>query len=224
MRGEHGSSGMVEPMRRQVFFASHAPVSLWHVLVLAAFECWGLYTAEAGWEMMTHWRSALGIIAVMLVSIPLGLFAASLSAWPIFGSLYLAQDEANGGPFEVGDTVQVIAGHYRGCIGRARCGSSNPCVSILAKRPRTSLKISLGGANFCGRGERTARHRTTRACLQAGPALGGRTLLVVVQRLPLDPRALRQEGRQLPRPHPPRFRPPLVPKNQTPMITSHVLG
>jgi len=54
----------------------------------------------------------------VLLAVILGFFLAIFPGWFIIGPLYYAREVKNGGPFKIGDTVQILCGPHKGRISR----------------------------------------------------------------------------------------------------------
>ena len=55
---------------------------------------------------------------LLILGLLLGYFGAALIGWPILGTMYYERELKNGGPFEVGNAVQILAGPHKGRITR----------------------------------------------------------------------------------------------------------
>jgi len=76
-----------------------------------------------------------GVIFVywVLIGIPIGLLLALFPGWLYIAPLLFERDRINGGPFKVGDTVQILAGPYKGRVGR-----------VYSTWQGESLRVELG--------------------------------------------------------------------------------
>lgn len=107
-----------KPTRAQLFFASQWPYRIWFTaipLALAAAVahfCAGfLHPFSAVWDFVQFaWFVLLGLL--------LGFFLALFPGWFIVGPLCYDREIKNGGPFKVGDTVQILSGSHKGRISR----------------------------------------------------------------------------------------------------------
>ncbi len=72
--------------------------------------------AEFSFLWFGNWKLiALGAVLLVL-TIPLGVFVGMLVGAAVLSPIFYVRGIANGGPFGVGDTVQIISGKYRGRI------------------------------------------------------------------------------------------------------------
>lgn len=109
---------MVRPTKAQLFFASAWPGRIWFtaipllVAVPVVVTCAGLlHPFSALWNFVQFaWFVLLGLI--------LGFFLALFPGWFVIGPLYYIREVMNGGPFKIGDTVQILCGPHKGRISR----------------------------------------------------------------------------------------------------------
>jgi hypothetical protein len=95
------------PTRTQYFFAHDWPGKLWFAVVPLLLAAFYHACAPTSWSWL-NWL--LGVI--------FGFFVALLLGWPVLGAAYYDRELKNGGPFKVGDRVQVLVGPYRGHVVR----------------------------------------------------------------------------------------------------------
>lgn len=67
---------------------------------------------------LRDWHLLLSLLGVIALSLLLGFFVAFLLGWIILGPLYYNRMLENGGPYQIGDTVQILAGPHRGRVVR----------------------------------------------------------------------------------------------------------
>src|SRR5262245_7476649 len=107
----------MKPTRSQYFFASPWVGRIWFTVipllcVIAVGRiCSGFLEPLSGWG--DFWRSSW---YVLLLAFVLGLMLALFPGWFVVGPLYYSRELKNGGPFKVGDTVQILAGPHKGRI------------------------------------------------------------------------------------------------------------
>ena len=126
---------MKQPTRMQYFFAQEWPinvvmVSIWLSIALVVVRATGLTLAS-----LTDWRSALTTVAIVVLSLILGFFAAILIGYMVLSPILQDRVIKNGGPFKVGDTVQILAGPHMGRISR---------VYSSANLQDDSVRVELG--------------------------------------------------------------------------------
>ena len=109
-------SGVRKPTLLQRFFASKWPLRLWLTTFTAAVV-WGVFSsAEFSLLWFEDWKLiALGVLMLVL-TIPLGVFLGIYFGAILLGLAFHVRGIANGGPFRVGDIVQIIAGKFRGRV------------------------------------------------------------------------------------------------------------
>lgn len=67
---------------------------------------------------MADWRVWMFAVWCGLLAVIAGFFGALLLGLFVLGPIYSARGEMNGGPFAIGDHVQIIAGPHRGTTTR----------------------------------------------------------------------------------------------------------
>jgi hypothetical protein len=106
------------PTSRQRLWANEWPLRVWMFggpLIAAGMtiRSFGPYRYVFAHPL----QGGLAIVAGML-AFAAAWFAALLLGWPLFGPQLYHQGLKNGGPFQVGDLVQVLSGPNAGRIGR----------------------------------------------------------------------------------------------------------
>ena len=97
------------------------------VAVAVGHECAGfLHPFGAWWDLV---RLAWFVFLASL----LGFFLALFPGWFVVGPLLYDREIKNGGPFKIGDTVQVLSGPHRGRITR-----------VYATWQHGALRVELG--------------------------------------------------------------------------------
>lgn len=66
--------------------------------------------------MFSDWRWLLSFGVVVIVSPALGFFVGIFAGSVILPPVYALRERLNGGPFKVGDSVQILVGLHRGEI------------------------------------------------------------------------------------------------------------
>jgi hypothetical protein len=124
---------MKRPTRLQRFFAQGWLEGLWlgGIPLLVAVNA--VRTSEVSLVGLADWQVALWIGAVAVLSLVLGFFVAILLGCVVLSPISSARERANGGPFEVGDTVQILAGPHKGRVGR-----------VYSKWQGNSVRVELG--------------------------------------------------------------------------------
>ena len=108
----------MKPTKTQYFFASAWPGRIWFTSIPLLFAfgvgriCAGFLDPLAGWWDFIRftWYVILGAL--------LGFFLAMFPGWFVIGPLCYDRERKNGGPFKIGDTVQILSGPHRGRISR----------------------------------------------------------------------------------------------------------
>ncbi len=124
---------MARPTRMQVFWAKGRHWAVWFLFAPIIFACAQLHRYEVTWDMLLHWPAAFWAVSVAVVGWFAGLFVSLVVGWMLVGSLEHGRVIANGGPFKVGDLVQVITGPHAGRIGR-----------VYAQGAYETLHVDLG--------------------------------------------------------------------------------
>lgn len=106
------------PTFKQSFWASGWLLVVWHWGSAVAATAWALGAIGASWDVLKDRALLPNVLPIAFMSFLLGLQCAMVLGWFVFGPILYSQGITNGGPFVVGDQVQIIAGRYRGRIGR----------------------------------------------------------------------------------------------------------
>jgi hypothetical protein len=109
---------MKKPTWMQCFLARDWLVKIWLVSIPLAVAFIAIRATDCTFASLTDWQSALGIVGILVLSLLLGFFLAVLLAWPVLGVIYYMIEDRNGGPFKVGDTVQILTGPYKGRVSQ----------------------------------------------------------------------------------------------------------
>jgi hypothetical protein len=117
----------------QRFFAGDWPARIWFTALPLFFAAGIVCMCQPSWALLTNWKSLLGLLAVVVISLLLGLLASVLVGWPILGSLYYGRGIKNGGPFHEGDQVLILTGPHKGRI-----------VKVYAQWQGNTVRVELG--------------------------------------------------------------------------------
>jgi hypothetical protein len=109
---------MMTPTRRQVFWARRRPWALWFLVVPVLVALVVLSEHGISARMLARWPDCVWAVATAVIGWILGVLLAMITGWVVVGSAQHAQVIANGGPFLVGDTVQIVTGRFAGRVGR----------------------------------------------------------------------------------------------------------
>ena len=72
-----------------------------------------------------------------MIAFLLGWIASVPAAWVLFGPILMAQGEQNGGPFQPGDRVRIIAGPFCGRVAQVDTHWQHETVRVdLGDEPR----------------------------------------------------------------------------------------
>jgi hypothetical protein len=77
---------------------------------------------------------AVSLVVVIAIAFITGWFVAIIPAWLFFGPILFGQGQKNGGPFEPGDTVYIIAGQRSGNTAK-----------VYARWQHETVRVDLGG-------------------------------------------------------------------------------
>lgn len=71
---------------------------------------------EPSRAIFTDWRSFMSFTVVVIVSPAIGFFLGILFGSLLLPPMYVLRERLNGGPFKVGDSVQILVGPHKGMI------------------------------------------------------------------------------------------------------------
>jgi hypothetical protein len=108
----------MKPTRSQCFFASAWPSRIWFATIplLLAFAV-GL-TCASFLDPLAVWWDFVRVAWFVLLALLLGFFLAMFPGWLVIGPLFYDREVKNGGPFKVGDSVQILSGLHKGRVSR----------------------------------------------------------------------------------------------------------
>lgn len=104
--------------RIHYFYAQDWPTKIWFGAVMLLCVMVAVRAADPTVAALNDWWMALWLLVIIAISLLIGFFSALVLGWFILGPLYYDRMLKNGGPFKVGDLVQILAGHHRGRVVR----------------------------------------------------------------------------------------------------------
>jgi len=112
------------------------------VLVLAVKEC------QPSLVLLHNGQWVLSFLAIVIFSPVFGFYATILLMF-YAGPIFAWRGQVNGGPFEVGDVVQVLAGPYRGKITTVYSSWQGGSVRVrLGAKEEESFKDVFGSVEL----------------------------------------------------------------------------
>lgn len=128
-------NSMKTPTRLQVFYASSWPMRLWYFGISSLLVS---VSIAAGWAGPWPWQDANNLFVfgvVIVLSWALGMLLAAFPGGLLMGPLLHSRGIENGGPFEVGDRVQILWGPYRGNLATVDevAQHGGLCVKVLGE-------------------------------------------------------------------------------------------
>ncbi len=128
---------------RQRVIASNLPVNLCLLVGQVVGFTLLFQLLEPNLESLRDpWFITLAVFS-LFATVVLSFFGATIVGLVVFGSLMDDQERRNGGPFDVGDRVQIVAGRHAGQIGTvARHGQGRTvCVKISSLDTDTDVGV-----------------------------------------------------------------------------------
>jgi hypothetical protein len=108
----------MKPSRIHYFFAEDRPVRIWlrtgRVLGMVLAGC----VSHPTLALLGTWSGIRQFLAVLVLGLLLGQFAAVLVGWFVMGPLYHDRSLQNGEPFRAGDLVHILVGPHRDRVVR----------------------------------------------------------------------------------------------------------
>ena len=113
-----GGGQPVQPSRVHYFYADCWPSRLWFgaFVPLSIVGWWNVCGLE--WSTLLDATTLLLAIVTLVLCVALGQFIGVLVGFFVLGPLYYGRMLKNGGPFQPGDTVQILRRSHRGRIAR----------------------------------------------------------------------------------------------------------
>lgn len=122
---------------RQKLLASDWLPRLWTLGVSVAVTGWTLLEIDPGSEVWSDLAATARVLLSCAIAFLLGSIASVPVGWVLFGPLLMAQGEENGGPFQPGDHVRIIAGPFRGRVAQVYSSWQHETVRVdLGDEPR----------------------------------------------------------------------------------------
>ena len=115
------------PTRQQIFWAGNWPVTIWFVgatslvtflIIASAISCADMDLSDMDLSVLLDWPANLVVIGCLVAVVFWSFLVAIVIGSPVLGLVFHWREEKNGGPFEVGDTVQIIVGPHKGRISK----------------------------------------------------------------------------------------------------------
>ncbi|MBC7773552.1 MAG: KOW motif-containing protein [Pyrinomonadaceae bacterium] len=137
MTGREGS--VREPNRVQLFFARGTLGNMWLIASAVFGEAFALLWSEPNIEFFTRASGVFWLLVGAVIAPVAGVFALLVPGYFLLWPVYLLIERMNGGPFKVGDVVMVLAGPYRGRIGRiyGLSQGNSVCVALGLKEQKS---------------------------------------------------------------------------------------
>ena len=108
----------MRPTNAQYFFASPWPGRIWFTTIPLLLALAVGHTCASFLDPLSAWWDFVRFAWFVLLALLLGLFLAMFPGWFVIGPLFYGREMKNGGPFKVGDTVQILSGSHKGRIAR----------------------------------------------------------------------------------------------------------
>ncbi len=119
---------------------------LWFLIVPLGVAWVVLRSAEIAPGTIVNWPAALWAVVVAIVSWMAGVLGAALVGWLVLGPIYYGRTIANGGPFQIGDTVQVISGPFKDRVARVYDSWRENAVCVeLGEEAKAAYRDVFGG-------------------------------------------------------------------------------
>ena len=116
---------MLRPSRKQRFIASGWLTLSFRIAFSLACVIWAVSTIELPLIGLDNIWALLLFALVIAVPFVAGWFASYIICLGLVGPVLLAQSRENGGPFLIGDTVQIIGGKHSGRVTKIYSKSQN---------------------------------------------------------------------------------------------------
>lgn len=135
--------------RIHYFYAQDWPIKIWFGFVLLFCVVLAVRASHPTMAAMADWRVLLWLVATVVLALLLGFFMAILCGWLILGPLYYARLLKNGGPFKVGDHVEILYGPHRGRVVRVYSLWQGDGVRVkLSEQEKETFKDVFGGTKL----------------------------------------------------------------------------
>jgi len=115
------------------FYAEDWPVKLWFILVVSLTVFITFSTSNLIDTAFNNWQSVLRLGAIFFLAAIVGILIAFLLSWLLITPFYSNRIKENGGPFQVGDVVEILVKPHRGRI-----------VSVYSLAQGYSVRLDLG--------------------------------------------------------------------------------
>ncbi len=125
----------MRPTRIHYFYAQNWPLKLWFCFAILLTTIIVLTLSDLTITALQNWRAVARLFAILVLGPLIGFFVGLLFSSLIVSPLYFSQLEKNGGPFQIGDQVEILVKPHRGRI-----------VRVYALGQGYSVRVELGAA------------------------------------------------------------------------------
>jgi hypothetical protein len=112
----------IKPSVVQRFFASKWPLRMWFVSTAGAAMVCSLAATDFSVRLLVDWKMAALYLLIIVIAAPLGFMLGVCPGFMIIAPIFHVRMLINGGPFKVGDTVQIIGGSHDAMITKIYSG------------------------------------------------------------------------------------------------------
>jgi hypothetical protein len=117
----------MDPTRTQRFWAGPWPARIWFVGWPVGSVAVVVDKGDPTFAAFTDIWFVLCFVFAVVLAVPVGFFLSLAVGFPVIGTIMMTRERINGGPFEIGDRVQIIAGRHAGTVTRVystwQCGT-----------------------------------------------------------------------------------------------------
>jgi hypothetical protein len=109
---------VVKPTRAQYFYASPWPLRIWFTAIPLLIAVAVGRTCASFLDPFAAWWDFVRFAWFVLLALLLVFFLTMFPGWFFIGPFFYGREMKNGGPFKVGDTVQILSGPHKGRVSR----------------------------------------------------------------------------------------------------------
>ena len=109
---------VMKPTRLQHFLASPWPGRIWFTIIPLLLACAVGKVCASYLDPLAGWWDFVCFSWYVLVALALGFFLGVFPGCTAISSFSHWRERKNGGPFKVGDTVQILCGSHSGRVAR----------------------------------------------------------------------------------------------------------
>jgi hypothetical protein len=135
--------------RIHYFYAQNWPMKIWFGLSLSLCVVIVLGASDLTVAKLGDWHAFSRLAVIVALALLIGFGIAFVFSWLILSPLYRDRLQKNGGPYQIGDLVEILHGPHRGKVVRVYSLGQGYSVSVeLGDKEKESGKDIFAGTRL----------------------------------------------------------------------------